>query len=68
MYLGLKVVTVTCDGASDNQQMFSLHGTGKNLTYKTVNIFSAGKDPTFFISDPFHLIKTIQNCFAKGKL
>ena len=66
--LGLKVVTVTCDGASDNRRMFSLHGTGKNLTYKTLNVFSAEKDPIFFISDPSHLIKTIRNCFARGKL
>ena len=66
--LGLKVVTVTCDGASDNRRMYSLHGTGKKLTYKMINVFSAGKDPIFSISDPSHLIKTIRNCFARGKL
>jgi len=46
-HLGLKVVNVTCHGASDNRWMFSLHGTGKNLTYKTVNVFSTEKDPIF---------------------
>ena len=34
--LGLTVVSVTCDGASDNHRMFSLNGTRKDLTYKTV--------------------------------
>ena len=66
--LGLTVVSVTCDGASDNRRLFSLHGTRKNLTYKTVNVFCPGKPPVFFISDPSHLIKTIRNCFARGQL
>ena len=66
--LGLTVVSVTCDGASDNRRMFSLHGTRKDLTYKTVNVFCPGKPPVFFISDPSHLIKTIRNCFARGHL
>ena len=61
-------MSVTCDGASDNRRMFSLHGTKKELTYKTVNVFCPGKPPIFFISDPSHLIKTIRNCFARGKL
>ena len=66
--LGLTVVSVTCDGASDNRRMFSLHGRGKGLVYKTMNVFCKGKPPVFFISDPSHLIKTIRNCFARGKL
>ena len=53
-------------GASDNRRMFSLHGTGKELVYKTVNVFCQGKPPIFFISDPSHLIKAISNCFARG--
>lgn len=52
MHLGLTVVSVTCDGASDNRRMFSLHGTGKELVYKTVDVFCQGKSPIFFISDP----------------
>lgn len=66
--LGLTVVSVTCDGASDNRRMFSLHGTGKDLVYKTVNMFCPNKPPIFFVSDPSHLIKTIRNCFSRGKL
>ena len=45
--LGLTVVSVTCDGASDNHRMFSLHGTKKDLSYKTVNVFCPGKPPVF---------------------
>ena len=29
--LGLNVISITCDGASDNRRMFSLHGTGREL-------------------------------------
>ena len=50
--LGLRVLTITCDGASDNRRMFSLHGPGKKLTYKLINVFSEGKDPVFLISYP----------------
>lgn len=66
--LGLTVVSVTCDGASDNRRMFSLHGGEKDLVYKTVNVFCQEKPPIFFVSDPSHLIKTIRNCFSQGKL
>ena len=64
--LGITVVSVTADGASDNRRLFSLHGTGKDLIYKTVNVFTPQKSPIFFVSDPSHLIKTIRNCFAQG--
>ena len=66
--LGLHVITVTCDGASDNQRMFSMFNDKATLSYKTVNVFSADRNKVFFISDPPHLIKTIRNCFARGKL
>ena len=66
--LGLHVITVTCDGASDNRRMFSMFNDKATLSYKTVNVFSANRNEVFFISDPPHLIKTIRNCFARGKL
>jgi len=66
--LGLTVVTVTCDGASDNRKMFSMHNSGSPLSYKTVNVYASELQEIFFISDPPHLIKTIRNCFARGKL
>ena len=66
--LGLTVVTVTCDGASDNRKMFSMHNSDSALSYKTVNVYTSERREIFFISDPPHLIKTIRNCFARGKL
>jgi len=61
-------MAVTCDGASDNRRLFTLHGKAKSLTYKTVNVYSKASDTVYFISDPSHLIKTIRNCFQRGKL
>ena len=66
--LGLCVVAVTCDGASDNRRLFSLHDTASKMVYKTRNVYSKEKDTIFFFSDPPHLIKTIRNCFQRGKL
>ena len=66
--LGLTVLTVTCDGASDNRRMFQMFNPKADLSYKTMNIFNAERNDIFFISDPPHLLKTIRNCFARGKL
>ena len=66
--LGLCVVVVTCDGASDNRRMFSLHDLKNKMVYKTRNVYSKNDDTVFFISDPPHLIKTTRNCFQRGKL
>lgn len=38
--LGIVVVTITCDGASDNRKMFSMHDPDNAAVYKTVNLFS----------------------------
>jgi len=66
--LGLCVVSVTCDGASDNRKMFSMHDPSSTLCYKTANVYRSSLKEIFFISDPPHLIKTIRNCFSRGKL
>ena len=66
--LGLIVTTITCDGASDNRHMFQMFNSKADLSYKTINVFGLEKREVFFISDPPHLLKTIRNCFAKGKL
>ena len=63
--LGLVVLGVVCDGASDNWKMFSLHGCDDKLVHK---IYSNKDHPIFFFSDPSHLIKTVQNYFSRGKL
>lgn len=66
--LGLRVMTITCDGASDNRKMFAMFNSNADLSYKTINVYSEEKEEVFFISDPPHLVKTIRNCFARGKL
>ena len=66
--LGLRVMTITCDGASDNRRMFAMFNNDSNLSYKTINVYSSTKEEVFFISDPPQLVKTIRNCFARGKL
>ena len=67
-HLGICVVATTCDGASDNRRLISLHDWLNKMVYKTTNVYSKHDDPVFFISDPSHLIKTIPNCFERGKL
>lgn len=62
--LGIVVVTITCDGASDNHKKFAMHDPDDPSVYKTVNLFSQREQPIFFISDPPHLIKTVHKSFA----
>ena len=66
--LGFRVLATTCDGASDNRRMFSLHSCSDKLVYKTTNVYSKAVENIYFISDPPHLLKTIRNCFQRGKL
>ncbi len=62
------VLAVTCDGATCNRRLFSLHSkTRKDIVYKTRNVFSANNEFIYFVSDPPHLLKTIRNCFASSK-
>ena len=67
--LGLEVLTVTCDGASENRLLFSLHDEKNDkIAYKIKNVYAKNNSSIFFISDPSHLIKTIRNCFSRGNL
>ena len=67
---GLKVLCLTCDGASTNRRLWSLHGKDRDLSdrgvlYKVPNVYAP--EPSrylYFISDPPHLIKTTRNCWA----
>lgn len=65
---GLKVVALTCDGASTNRKFFRMNGSGKKkLVYKTANPYS--NDPSreiYFFSDVPHLLKTSRNCFSNS--
>ena len=65
--LDFRVFFVTCDGASCNRKMFSMHGAKDEFVYKTINIFSKDMQYVYFFSDPPHLVKTIRNCLASKK-
>ena len=58
----VKVLGVTCDGASINRRMLKLHGD--TYSYKTANVYSGDSRPLLFFIDPPHLLKTIRNGFA----
>ena len=58
----IKVLGVTCDGASINRRLLKLYGD--SYTYKTPNIYSSDSRPLLFFIDPPHLLKTIRNGFA----
>ena len=66
--LGLNVLAVSCDGAKNNRKMFKLHGSEKEFTYRTENCYSATYNELFFFCDPPHVLKTMRNCLAHGKL
>ena len=64
---GLKVIALTCDGASANRKFFKLHKSSTDdIIYKTINPYADEDRPVFFISDPPHLIKTVRNCWANS--
>ena len=65
----LKVLAVTCDGASSNRKFFNMHKSMNtddndvNVTHKIKNPYSLdGKRYIHFIADVPHLIKTARNC------
>ena len=71
----LKVLAVTCDGASPNRKLFKMHFPMTNeddmnpdvdVTYKTINLWSKEKRFIYFISDVRHLIKTTRNCLSNS--
>ena len=71
----LKVLAVTCDGASPNRKLFKMyfHMTTEDemnpdvdVTYRTVNLFSPEKRFIYSISDVPHLLKTARNCLSNS--
>ena len=72
----LKVITVTCDGASPNRKLFWMHwqftqdddiNPKADVTYRTRNLFSGAKSRfPYFISDVPHLLKTARNCLLNS--
>ena len=72
----LKVVGVTCDGASSNRRMFRMHlamtrdddiNEDVDVTYRTRNVFAEGDERyIYMINDDPHLQKTARNCLANS--
>ena len=71
----LKVLAVTCDGASPNRKLLRMHfpmakendiNPDADVTYKTINLLSKKKQFIYFISDVPHLIKTARNCLPNS--
>ena len=42
-WLGMTVVSVVCDGASDNRRMFSMHDSNDKMVYKIPNLYTKKK-------------------------
>ena len=65
---GIRVLALTCDGASPNRRFWKLQGKGKEMIFKIDNLHAPeGVRSLFFVSDPPHLLKTIRNCFYSEK-
>lgn len=62
---GLNVIAFTSDGASSNRKFYKMHGSSKELVYKTKNPYREGQY-IFFFSDVPHLIKTTRNCWSNS--
>ena len=70
----LKVVAVTCDGASANRKFYKMHSylldeeqpNDVDVTFKTMNMFAEEPRNIYFFADPPHLMKTARNCLAKS--
>lgn len=65
--LGFCVLALSCDGASPNRRLWSLHSDKKKeLLYKVPNVFAKDGRDLYFISDPPHLLKTIRNSWSSN--
>ena len=72
----LKVIAVTCNGASPNRKLFRMHwdltqdddmNPETDATYRTRNLFSGSKNRfLYFISDVPQLLKTARNCLSNS--
>ena len=65
---GLKVLFITCDGASQNRKFFQTHRAEDNgePVHSTPNPYADDNRQIYFISDVPHLLKTARNCFASS--
>ncbi|XP_060571179.1 uncharacterized protein LOC132729426 [Ruditapes philippinarum] len=64
-FVKLKVLCVTCDGASPNRKFFNLHKGDDDTTYYSINPHDRSRK-IFFISNVPHLLKTTRNCISNS--
>ena len=64
--LGFCVLALTCDGASPNRRLWKLHSQTDEMIYKVPNQYATDRQ-LYFISDPPHLLKTIQNSWYNNR-
>ena len=65
--LGLKVIAVTCDGASQNRSFFQMHANSTDgKIHKTINPYADKPRYLYFFADVSHLIKTVRNCMSNS--
>lgn len=65
---GIRVMALTCDGASANRCLWKMHSQELGFIYKVLNLVAAdGPWSFYFISDPPHLLKTARNCWWNPK-
>ncbi|CAC5389786.1 THAP9 [Mytilus coruscus] len=62
----LKVLFLTCDGASANRKFFNIHGQVNEFIHYTNNPYADDERKLYFISDVPHLVKTTRNCFSNS--
>lgn len=63
--LGLKVMSITCNGASPNKKFFNMFKSNKReITHKTRNIYADDDCFIYFFVDAPH--KTARNCFSQS--
>ena len=66
---GIKVLSITSDGASSNRKFFRMHhdkNDPNTFMYKGLNLYSDDHRWVYFFSDPPHLLKTIRNCWCNS--
>ncbi|KAK3908837.1 Transposable element P transposase [Frankliniella fusca] len=66
---GMKVLCLTCDGASVNKKFFKMHTNldpTSKFIYKTHNMACGEDRPLFFITDPVHIVKSLRNNFSNS--
>ena len=71
MTCSLKVIAVTCDGASPNRSFYRMHAAytdeaNKEVVYRALNLYANEKRFIWFFCDAPHLIKTARNCLSNS--